>query len=139
MAIVVLVCGGRDFTDAVLLGSWLGGIHKQVGISLLVEGGQYGADVMAREFAKWENIPWKEYKAQWDKYGKAAGHIRNKQMLVEEKPDLVVAFKGKAGTANMMSQAKKAGVRVLDTTLVENMDMYLRELSAYIKDSGLPL
>ena len=50
----VLVCGGRRFNDAELLGSWLGGIHKQRGISCLIEGGATGADRMARAFAKME-------------------------------------------------------------------------------------
>ena len=33
-------------------------------------------------------------------------------MLAEGKPDLVVAFPGGAGTANMIEQARAAGVRV---------------------------
>ena len=48
MALRVLVCGGRDFEDAVLLGSWLGGIHNQQGISCLIHGDAKGADRMAR-------------------------------------------------------------------------------------------
>jgi hypothetical protein len=108
----VLVCGGRDFNDALTLGSWLGGIHKQHGITLLIEGGARGADFMARKFAEWQGIPVKTFAADWDQYGKGAGPIRNRQMLVEGMPDLVVAFKGGAGTANMVKQAKAAGVRV---------------------------
>lgn len=34
-------------------------------------------------------------------------------MLDEGKPDLVIAFKGKAGTADMISKAKKANVEVI--------------------------
>lgn len=48
----------------------------------------------------------------------AAGHIRNTQMLVECKPDLVVAFEGGKGTANMVRQAEAAGVRVLKATKI---------------------
>ena len=47
-----------------------------------------------------------EFKADWDKFGRAAGPIRNAQMLREGKPDLVVAFPGGRGTANMVAQAK---------------------------------
>jgi hypothetical protein len=109
----VLVCGGRHFDDALTLGSWLGGIHKDHGITLLIEGGQTGADRMAREFAKWSGIPFKTVEADWDKYGKAAGPIRNQKMLDEEKPDLVIAFEGGPGTANMIAKARLANVRVL--------------------------
>jgi hypothetical protein len=113
MSMRVLVCGGRDFNDALTLGFWLGGIHKQHGITLLIEGGARGADYMARKFAKWMGIPTATFEADWDRHGKAAGPIRNRQMLNEGKPDLVVAFEGGRGTADMISAAKAAGVRVL--------------------------
>jgi len=109
----VLVCGGRDFNDPLTLGSWLGGIHKNHGpITLLIEGGARGADLMARKFAEWQNIPVKTFPADWDLHGKSAGPIRNKQMLNEGKPDLVVAFEGGRGTANMVAQARTAGIKV---------------------------
>lgn len=115
----VLVCGGRNFNDPLTLGSWLGGINKNHGpISLLIEGGARGADLMAREFAKWQNIPTKTFPADWDRHGKAAGHIRNKQMLDEGKPDLVVAFEGGRGTANMIEQARAAGIKVFIATKI---------------------
>jgi hypothetical protein len=68
---------------------------------------------MAGEFAKWKGIAVKEYPADWQKHGKAAGPIRNRQMLEDGKPDLVIAFSGGRGTANMISQARAAGVKVL--------------------------
>lgn len=109
----VLVCGGRDFNDALTLGSWLGGIHKNHGpISLMIEGGAPGADFMARKFAEWQGIPTKTFPADWDAHGNAAGPIRNQQMLTEGKPDLVVAFEGGKGTADMVRRAKQAGIRV---------------------------
>jgi hypothetical protein len=54
------------------------------------------------------------FPADWEKYGKAAGPIRNQQILVEGKPDLVVAFQGGRGTANMVSRAQQAGVPVVE-------------------------
>jgi len=116
--IKVLVCGGRNFNDALTLGSWLGGIHKQQGISLLIEGGAPGADFMARKFAERQGIPTKTFEADWDRHGHAAGPIRNKQMLDEGQPDLVVAFEGGKGTKNMVSQAVEAGVRVIVATKI---------------------
>lgn len=115
----VLVCGGRDFDDAMTLGSWLGGIHKNAGpITLLIEGGAAGADTLARAFAEWQRIPVMTLEADWKRHGRAAGPIRNKQMLDEGKPNLVVAFEGGRGTANMVKQARAAGVRVLIATKV---------------------
>lgn len=115
----VLVCGGRDFNDSLTLGSWLGGIHKtNRPITLLIEGGGRGADYMTRKFAEWQGIPVKTFPAEWDRHGKAAGPIRNKQMLDEGRPDLVVAFEGGRGTANMVAQAKAAGIKVLMATKI---------------------
>ena len=57
------------------------------------------------------------FPAQWDKYGKSAGVIRNQQMLDEGKPDTVVYFhdniERSKGTKDMVSRAKKAGLPVL--------------------------
>ena len=108
----VLVCGGRDFNDALTLGSWLGGIHKDHGITTIIHGGARGADTMAGEFAKWKGIPVEVFPADWNGDGKAAGPIRNSRMLKEGLPDLVVAFDGGRGTADMIAKARKAGVRV---------------------------
>jgi hypothetical protein len=115
----VLVCGGRRFNDPLTLGSWLGGIHNNNGpITLLIEGGAPGADRMAREFAKWKGIPVQTFEADWETLGRSAGPIRNRKMLIEGKPDLVVAFEGGVGTANMIAQAKEHGVRVFRATKI---------------------
>lgn len=114
----VLVCGGRNFNDPVTLGSWLGGIQRDHGIAAIIEGGADGADNMARKFAEWRGIPVVTFKADWQKHGRAAGPIRNQEMLTFSKPDLVVAFEGGKGTADMVRRAKAAGVRVLEATKI---------------------
>lgn len=57
-------------------------------------------------------VPVRVFKADWDKHGKAAGPIRNQQMLDEGKPDLVLAFAGGKGTDDMCRRARAAGVEV---------------------------
>ena len=90
----------------------------------LVIGEAPGADTMALRWAKDSGIPVERYPAQWDKYGKSAGPIRNKQMLDEGKPDLVIAFhaniSASRGTKNMISQAQAAGIQVI----LEPLDAY---------------
>ena len=51
-------------------------------------------------------MPVSDLYAQWTKYGKSAGPIRNAEMLRFGKPQLVVAFPGGDGTENMIGQAK---------------------------------
>lgn len=126
----VLVCGGRNFNNAMLLGSWLGGLHKQRGIACLIDGGARGADHMAHEFAKWAGIPTEQYPAEWGRYGRSAGPGRNQRMLDQSKPDLVVAFAGGPGTADMIRRAAAAGIPILDTSSPESVAKYRLALMA---------
>lgn len=109
----VLVCGGRDFSDSELLYSVLTYAHKNYfEITTIIEGDAKGADRMAGYWAKKNKIKNEKYPADWAKHGRAAGPIRNKQMLDEGRPDLVLAFPGGKGTENMIKQAERAGVAV---------------------------
>ncbi len=104
----VLVCGGRDFYDYGLVYQTL----KDIPITTIIEGGAKGADALANRYGVEENIDVVTFQAPWKLYGKRAGYIRNKQMLDEGKPELVVAFPGGKGTANMVELAKEARVPV---------------------------
>jgi len=108
----VLVCGGRNFGDLSLLRTTLDRIHAEHPIAVIIHGGARGADVLARFSAVSNGIEVKVFHADWEKFGRAAGPIRNQQMIDEGKPDLVVAFDGGAGTADMVRRAVKAGIVV---------------------------
>ncbi len=110
----ILVCGGRNFSDRKLMCKTLDQIYISNDFTHLIHGNANGADKMSEWWAEAYDIKIEVYPAQWDKHGRAAGPIRNKQMLVEGKPDLVVAFPGGRGTANMIKQAKAAGVGVIE-------------------------
>lgn len=110
---VVLVTGGRRFRRRDVLTAALDKVHAARPIDVLVEGGADGADLLAREWADTRNIPTTiTVRPQWNLYGKAAGVIRNAEMLREYTPNLVVAFPGGAGTADMVSRAHRAGTEV---------------------------
>ena len=82
----------------------------------IIQGEARGADLIAKSVARAQGCPIECYPADWAQYGKAAGPIRNKQMLDEGKPDLVLAFSedigSSRGTANMVMQARKRGIEV---------------------------
>lgn len=75
-------------------------------ITTIISGACRGADRLAVMWAKSVGVPVEEYPANWGRYGKAAGPIRNLQMLKDGKPDLVVAFSGGHGTLHMMNAEK---------------------------------
>lgn len=104
----ILVCGGRDFTDSYKLIEEL----NKLEITTIIAGEARGADLMAKSYALSKGIAYEGYPADWNKYGNSAGPIRNKQMLDEGKPTLVVAFPGGKGTKNMINQATNYGVEV---------------------------
>jgi len=52
------------------------------------------------------------FDAEWHRHGKRAGPIRNQRMLEEGQPDLIVAFPGGHGTADMVRRARQAGIEV---------------------------
>jgi hypothetical protein len=108
----VLVCGGRNFRSPAQVFRALDDLHAKQPITELMQGGATGADQFAKEWAATKpEIRRYVCNADWEKHGRAAGPIRNARML-EWKPDLVVAFEGGAGTANMVKQATAAGVKV---------------------------
>jgi len=107
----ILVCGGRNYTNKDRVYTILDRIHKYYSDICIVQGGAMGADYIAKSWAIDNNIKQHEFKANWNQYGKGAGAIRNQQML-EFDPDLVVAFAGGSGTADMINRSKNAGIKV---------------------------
>ena len=139
----ILVCGGRDFANPDVKPreealkeyrflcrklNELASKHSAFYVPednwlpsdiVIISGHAVGADRAAEDWAVVNWAHWIEFPADWKKYGKSAGYIRNKQMLVEGRPDLVVAFPGGRGTANMVKLAKEAGVPVIEYTYPE--------------------
>ena len=110
----VLVCGPRDWTDYWTVAEVLSGQHAADPFSCLIEGGALGVDRFARRWATDRGVPVETFEADWT-HGKAAGPIRNRRMLAEGKPDRCIAFIADPptrGTANMVRQAREAGVPV---------------------------
>ncbi len=117
----IIVAGTRTFSDYELLRNRLDDFisklkqkhpDKQV---VIITGAAKGADQLGSFYARSHNIPLKEFPADWTTYGKAAGPIRNQQMLdyaLHEIPELIVFWDGESrGTKNMMNIAKRHNVQ----------------------------
>ena len=104
----IAVVGSRDFTDYDWLKAVLDTAAKNGVLDEVVSGGARGADYLAKKYAINHNVPYKEFPAEWDLYGKGAGFIRNK--LIVDYCDMVIAFwDGKSkGTKDTIRLAKKA-------------------------------
>lgn len=114
----VLVCGGRDYADY----DRVDDILSRVGPSMVITGTYLnpelyphlirGADQLAVYWARMAGVPSAICEANWKKFGRGAGPIRNEAMLLLQ-PTLVIAFPGGTGTAGMCKLAEEAGVRVM--------------------------
>lgn len=110
----VLVCGSRDWADVGFVYRELDKLARRVMVDVVIEGDANGVDRIAGYWARKRRVEDLKFKAEWHKYGNAAGPIRNQRMLDVGKPDLVVAFPGGTGTADMVSRARAAGVEIIE-------------------------
>lgn len=111
---ILLVTGGRQFNDLEMAFDAIAAIHEAMPISLLVHGDATGADTLAGDVAKEIGINVVKCPANWTKYKKGAGHVRNKFMLDMFEIDLVLAFPGGNGTADMKRQSATAEIDVIE-------------------------
>jgi hypothetical protein len=114
MTMRILVCGGRDYGDEIVLYAALDEIHGRRPVTRLIHGAARGADSLAAAWAKSRGVPTHAFPADWKRDGRAAGFLRNARMVRDGRPDLVVAFPGGKGTAHMVRLARDAGLPVLD-------------------------
>jgi hypothetical protein len=109
----LLVCGGRDYNNAKQFRDVMKEYYKLYGMEVFIcEGGASGADLMAKDLADrvgWDRV---QFPANWKKYGKSAGPIRNLKMFNEFMPHECVAFPGGNGTKDMVRVCKTAGCKV---------------------------
>lgn len=108
----VLVCGGRAFDRVALVTDTLRPLLQANPDMVIIQGGATGADELARSWASVYGVTTITYPAKWREHGKAAGPIRNQLMIDDGNPDLVIAFPGGRGTADMVRRARKAGIPV---------------------------
>ncbi len=103
----VIIAGSRDFKNYELLQAKLDTLLQDKTDIQIVSGKAQGADRLGEKYAKENGYPIKEFPAQWDKYEKSAGMIRNNEMA--KYADACVCFwNGKSkGTAHMLKIATK--------------------------------
>ena len=114
----ILICGGRNWINKQLIHDVLLK-HLNPKADYIIHGDTRGADRLGAEVAAELGVSANRvlsFPADWVKYHKAAGPIRNQQILTEGKPDIVLAFHdnivASKGTADMVRRALKAGLLV---------------------------
>lgn len=121
----VLVCGSRHSEQKDFIWERLDKFHAKTPITVLIEGGQRkfrgqgktrrhvgGVDYWAYMWGHKNMLKVITERADWTRFGKGAGPIRNLSMIVKHTPELVIAFPGGSGTANMVRQAREHKISV---------------------------
>lgn len=117
----IIIAGSRDFTDYKFLKKNCSRIlsdlekngTKREDIEI-ISGTARGADRLGERFAAQYGIKVRRFPADWDRFGKRAGFIRNREMAeyASEDNGILVAFwDGRSrGTSSMIDLAKQAGL-----------------------------
>lgn len=108
-----IIAGSRNITTYKTV---LKAIRKAVEIAnirptCIISGGANGVDALGEKFAREFEFPYEIYQAQWDKYGRRAGFIRNEEMA-KVSDALIAIWDGCSfGTEHMIKLAEKYGVK----------------------------
>lgn len=111
---IILVTGSRNFDDGSLMENALLNIAQGHVDVEVIHGGARGADTLAQKIADFHGWTCTAFPAEWNVYGKAAGHIRN-QKMVNYGPDVAIAFPvgTSRGTRDCVRRARKGGIPVV--------------------------
>lgn len=111
----VVIAGSRGFSNYKLLKETCDKYlreKKKTHNVVVISGHARGADSLGEKYASDEDLDLEIYPADWKKYGKSAGFMRNKQMA--DIADAVIAFwNGEShGTKHMIDIAEEKGLNV---------------------------
>lgn len=108
----VIIAGSRTFKDYALLCKHCDKMLGRIKNLEIVSGTAKGADKLGEQYANERGYAVRQFPADWDKYGRAAGYKRNAEMA--RYADALIAFwDGKSrGTKHMIDLAIDSGLMV---------------------------
>lgn len=106
----VIVAGGRKWPVTQELIDFVAENLAEMGAKVVVHGDATGADQLGRFAGEALGLPVVATPALWDRHGKCAGRIRNREMA--EKADALLVLPGARGTAHMIQVATRRGMKI---------------------------
>ena len=115
----IVICGSRNFHNYAELEKVLDGILAGVNVKHIITGDARGTDEIAHYYGKIKGYNTLKFRANWTKFGRKAGPIRNRQMA--EVAHATIAFWDGAspGTKNMLAEARRARHEYIYTHKIE--------------------
>lgn len=113
----IIVAGSRHFTDYSMVENvLLDYLKDNPGGIEIISGTAKGADLLGERFASTYGYPIARFPANWTRYGKSAGPIRNKEMAeyaAKEHGVLFAFWNGESrGTKSMIDIARQHGLEI---------------------------
>lgn len=108
-----IIAGSRTITDkAVFVDAMLSSLDAGIEITEVLSGCAKGVDSLGEKWAQINGFPLHKYPANWEKYGRRAGFLRNMEMAANADA-LIAIWDGQSkGTKHMIDLAEKAGLKV---------------------------
>lgn len=108
----VIIAGGRDFNDYLMLCETCDYMLQNHTDITIVSGAAKGADKLGEKYASERGYQIDSHPADWDRYGRAAGFRRNEEMA--QCSDALIAFWDgtSKGTQHMINLAEKHNLKV---------------------------
>lgn len=108
----VIIAGGRSFSDYNLLREVCDHmLQNQIEVEI-VSGKARGADALGEKYAKEKGYTIKEFPADWEKYKKAAGYIRNKEMAKYADAAIVFWDGNSKGSKHMIELSQEYNLKI---------------------------
>ena len=106
----IAIAGSRHYNDYEQAAKYIGMCLDNISATekhIIISGGCKGADAIGERFAKEKGYEIQFFLAEWDKYGKAAGIVRNKK--IAEAADIIICFwdEKSKGTKSLIEYAKE--------------------------------
>jgi len=108
----IVIAGSRFATLSEQDLARLDAINAEHHVTEVVSGGADGVDAAGEAWAQSRGIAVRIFPAEWQRYHRAAGPIRNRKMAAYA--DAAALFPGGSGTRNMLAEARRAGLQVFD-------------------------
>ena len=122
----IIIAGGRGFVDYELLEQKVDEILKDIKEPVIISGGARGADTLGEKYALEHGMRLVRFPADWKKYGKRAGYLRNQEMAeyaMKGTNSILIAFWDglSRGTNDMIQRAESYGMKVYIIHYEENI------------------
>ena len=110
----VVISGSRTFTDREVVERVIDRLIERQDF-IIVGDAPHGVDRMVMEYCYHREddlYDWQVFPADWEKYGKRAGHLRNEWMIHDADALIAIFAPGEPtpGTSNALEQARKKGI-----------------------------